>query len=293
MILKKGSKGAEVKQLQAALGLIADGDFGTKTEQAVKEFQIRNGLYPDGVVGEKTLAVLTATTLDTDLTNKAFPEIQIIDHLLPPAEYLHDKIYQNEYIILHHTAGWDNPIQVIDGWATDSLGRVATEFVVGGQRCSDGRDIYDGQILRAFPEGCQGGHIGKSGSSFMNLHSVGIEMCNFGGIKDGKTYTGAACLPSQRYSLTTPFRGYKEFHRYSDAQLQSTKKLLQYISQRDNIDLHQGLYQWIQLEGEKAFDFHQEAYDGKVKGLLTHGNIRKDKVDCPPQPELIDMIMSL
>ena len=72
------------------------------------------------------------------------------------------------------------------------------------------------------------------------------------------------------------------------------RELLLYIAKRDNIDLHKGIYQWIKQEGaEKAFDFHQDAYDGKVKGLLCHSNIRKDKFDMSPQPELIDMILTL
>ena len=58
MILKRGSKGKEVKELQAILGLAQDGVFGEYTEKAVKEFQLRNGLVADGVVGSKTMAAL-------------------------------------------------------------------------------------------------------------------------------------------------------------------------------------------------------------------------------------------
>lgn len=54
MLLKKGSKGDDVKKLQSKLGLNADGDFGQKTEDAVKSFQTKNGLTPDGVVGPNT-----------------------------------------------------------------------------------------------------------------------------------------------------------------------------------------------------------------------------------------------
>jgi putative chitinase len=54
MLLKSGSKGEDVKKLQEKLGLNADGDFGLKTETAVKSFQTKNGLTPDGVVGPKT-----------------------------------------------------------------------------------------------------------------------------------------------------------------------------------------------------------------------------------------------
>ena len=44
MLLKKGSRGEEVKQLQTALGLSADGIFGSGTEAAVKKFQKDNNL---------------------------------------------------------------------------------------------------------------------------------------------------------------------------------------------------------------------------------------------------------
>ena len=59
MTLKKGSKGAEVKELQNKLnklgyGLTVDGDFGTKTHNAVMHFQNYWGLSADGVVGSAT-----------------------------------------------------------------------------------------------------------------------------------------------------------------------------------------------------------------------------------------------
>lgn len=54
MILKNGSKGEDVKKLQAKLGLGADGIFGSGTEAAVKKWQAANGLTADGIVGEGT-----------------------------------------------------------------------------------------------------------------------------------------------------------------------------------------------------------------------------------------------
>lgn len=53
-ILKLGSKGSEVKTLQNKLNLLADGIFGSITEEAVKEFQRENNLIVDGIVGNKT-----------------------------------------------------------------------------------------------------------------------------------------------------------------------------------------------------------------------------------------------
>lgn len=59
--LKKGSKGTQVKRLQEYLnwfgnyGLVVDGDFGTKTDKAVRDFQKRTGLTVDGIFGSKSL----------------------------------------------------------------------------------------------------------------------------------------------------------------------------------------------------------------------------------------------
>jgi putative chitinase len=56
--LRRGSKGDDVKKMQAKLGLTADGDFGPGTEAALKKWQADNGLTADGIAGPKTLAKL-------------------------------------------------------------------------------------------------------------------------------------------------------------------------------------------------------------------------------------------
>ena len=56
--LRKGSQGLEVKHLQNALGISADGDFGPGTERAVKEWQAANGLVADGIVGPASVKKL-------------------------------------------------------------------------------------------------------------------------------------------------------------------------------------------------------------------------------------------
>lgn len=56
--IKKGSQGATVKQLQSALHLAQDGIFGRITDEAVRDFQRKNGLKADGIVGDTTWAKL-------------------------------------------------------------------------------------------------------------------------------------------------------------------------------------------------------------------------------------------
>lgn len=62
MLLKVGSKGEDVKKLQAKLGLTADGIFGNGTGEAVKKWQAVNGLGADGIVGAGTWAKMFPTT---------------------------------------------------------------------------------------------------------------------------------------------------------------------------------------------------------------------------------------
>ena len=62
MILKVGSKGDDVKKLQAKLGLAADGTFGPGTEKAVKKWQIDHDLNPDGIVGDGTWSKMFGST---------------------------------------------------------------------------------------------------------------------------------------------------------------------------------------------------------------------------------------
>jgi len=297
MVYKKGSTGRMVKAIQETLGLPIDGQFGPKTEAAVVAWQMDHNLVADGIVGKKTLEEMGI--LDTDMKKASLRlanGLNIQQEFLPKGEYIqNDQPILNDYVFIHHTSGWNNPFKVINSWGRDDRGRIATEFVIGGQNVKNNNDDHDGVTVQAFPEGCQGWHLGPTGSRYMNRHSVGIELCAFGYLTDdGKTYTGTTAHQDQIVELAEIFHKHAKWHKYSDKQLYSLKRLLQYIASRDSIDLQEGLVKWIHKMGAtKAFGFQQDAYEGKVKGLLTHTNVRKDKTDCFPQQELIDMLLSL
>ena len=292
MLLKKGSRGAEVKQLQIFLRLSADGIFGSGTEAAVKRWQTENGLIADGIVGDKTWTKMQPTSTDT--TEKFYEtneRLSIETHFLPKGEYKEGPT-KKEYLFLHHTAGWDNPYNVIDAWDRDTS-TIATEFVMGGQSIKGNSDVYDGRVIQAFPEGAYAWHLGNNGSQYMHEHSIGVEVCNFGYIKDGKTYAGTVPDPSQLVELAEPFRGYKLWHRYSNEQLKNLRKFILFIADRDTIDVRAGLVQEIKKHGAKGFDFNDNAFYGRTKGMWTHTNTRKDKFDMFPQQELLDMLVGL
>jgi len=79
------------------------------------------------------------------------------------------------------------------------------------------------------------------------------------------------------------FRGFYGFEKYTDAQIEAVRELLVFWNERYKIPLDYHDDMW---------DISNEALAGKA-GVWTHVSYRKDKSDCHPQPELIEMLKSL
>jgi putative chitinase len=107
-ILKRGSTGADVKELQTKLKKAGfnpgalDGDFGGGTEAAVIAFQRSSGLLADGIVGAKTLEKLKlkltpnndSDTRDIDPHSTPVLEkftIQVVSKMFPATPISHIK----------------------------------------------------------------------------------------------------------------------------------------------------------------------------------------------------------
>lgn len=92
MLLKLGSKGEDVKKLQVKLGVEPVGNFGPKTEEAVKAWQKKNGLKDDGIVGPGTWSKMfegtTATPVATALISNVALDIRKLKGHVPDNVYL-------------------------------------------------------------------------------------------------------------------------------------------------------------------------------------------------------------
>ncbi|HTA13058.1 MAG TPA: peptidoglycan-binding protein [Solirubrobacteraceae bacterium] len=84
VVLQSGSQGHQVKLLQKALGIKADGVYGPETEAAVRSFQASRGLSADGVFGAKTSAALHSQIASKTLMT-AF-DSQVPGEPAPPSE---------------------------------------------------------------------------------------------------------------------------------------------------------------------------------------------------------------
>ena len=304
MLLKQGSRGSEVKKLQEALGLSADGIFGSGTKSAVIKFQKENKLSADGIVGPATWE---AIGIDTDQDSAAEEtEYTTKDGLVIDREYLDKDEYVRDYgkieplgFFLHHTAGWDNPYKTIRGWNRDKRGRVATQYCIGGTNVK-GNTKHDGVVVECFPNNYLGWHLGKVGKFAISKFSGGVELNNFGYLKkkDGKyyTYVNTEVKPEYVCDLGYKFRGHQYWHAYSDKQIESLRLLLLHLKDiYPKMDLENGLPKLLKsgVHPKDAFEFNEDAYYARQFGLWTHTNVRKDKFDCFPQPELVEMLKNI
>jgi peptidoglycan hydrolase-like protein with peptidoglycan-binding domain len=90
MLLKKGSRGQEVAELQQALGIDADEVFSAGTRTAVESYQQKNGLLVDGIVGPQTLAAIREANATTDNSEKVYSPYQgllVNKYFLPKGDY--------------------------------------------------------------------------------------------------------------------------------------------------------------------------------------------------------------
>ena len=228
------------------------------------------------------------------------PTALFSDCFLPKGEYVKEEM-EKTHIFIHHTLGWHNPERVIKSWGRDSRGRVGTAFVIGGQSVKANDNKYDGAIYRAFDESYWAYHLGtRKYNPAAEKESIGIELCSFGPLTekaDGSyvTYTGTKVDQSQIEILDEPYKGYKAWHKYSDAQIEATVNLIHYLCEKYNIDPSSGLVHRVHDLGKTAaFNFDERVRSGNAEpGIYTHGMVRRDKSDIYPCQRLIDRLGNL
>jgi hypothetical protein len=302
MILKLGSKGPKVAEVQSKLGLKADGDFGPRTQAAVKLFQQQKGLEADGVVGNDTAHLMGVVLEELDTDNTYYNQV-LTNGLIIKKSYLGDDEYfaankPKKWLYLHHTAGGSNPFNVAKDWNNDTRGRIATQFIIGGPSLK-GDETNDGLVVECMPDASWAYHLGNNGNSAIHPQSVAIEICSWGQLvqRGDKyfTYTGDVVPANQVCDLGFKHRGYVFHHAYSPKQIQALELLIKEIVRRHpGIDIHAGLQDWLKkMSPAQAFEFNDDAFYGRYGGMFTHTNVRHDKVDCSPQPILLDMINRL
>lgn len=167
MILKKGSKGDAVKQLQTILGCRPDGVFGATTEKLVKEWQKAHGLKVDGVVGDKTWAAMMQAPRQSD---KAIDPLVVYN---PIDKHITRKEGRKiDYLVIHFTAGSTS--------AGDSETKTRNVFL--NRNASADFVVDDDTMLQVNPDPknyyCWAVGDGKGKYGVYNHNAVSIEICS-------------------------------------------------------------------------------------------------------------------
>lgn len=306
----------EIKNIQEVLKLPQTGVYDQLTEAAIKNFQQKNKLPVTGVFDNPTKELLLKDSTDGMLTTDLSDNQHVISKYLLKSDEYFTTDEPNEWLFLHHTAGWNNPFAVVNDWETDTRGKIGTEYIIGGRHLQTMDEKYDGTIVQCFPSHKNyAWHLGI-GNTKVHRASIGIEVCNFGWLvkegnefrtyptkrPDGTIRKGVLVNPSEVCDLKKDFRGYRYYHKVTDDQLASLKYLILKIANETGIDVRKGLKERIKASKDPftAFDFDPNIVAGKVKGLFCHTNVSPmskwktfEKWDLNPQPGVLDLITSL
>lgn len=194
-------------------------------------------------------------------------------YLLPKGQF-NDEVTTKKSIVFHHTAGGGTPKNVIDNWAHDTQGAIGTHYVIG----------RDGSIVQAIEEDKWAYALGVTNANYRTIEkqSIQIELIAYGYLnKRGSewiTAYGQSMKEEDIYLLPAPFKGFRAFHKYTDAQIMALVNLVPQICQRHGIKGSLSM---------ADFALEQSALNCAM-GFWTHNSFRADKTDVYPDARILD-----
>ena len=201
-------------------------------------------------------------------------KIKTVD--FPSDQYVR-KETKKEQIVLHHTVSSVGVKGDINWWLKDKR-RIATAIIIH----------HDGTPYQCFSTKYWAYHLGVKGGSFLDMHSIGVEIDSAGGLKKRESggwedIYGRYIEDSRVVEYKKGFRGYYAFEKYTGEQIETLRQLLLFWNDRYGIPLDYN---------ESMWDKSSIAIDGEP-GIWAHVSFRSDKSDVHPQIELINMLRSL
>lgn len=209
-ILKRGSKGAAVKALQSLLNtagavppLNLDGDFGFKTEIAVRAAQQRLGLVIDGKAGPQTMTALRRATTPPKANARPEPDKSAMNEpavpapvtpakVAPPPNAANLKLLDTarpiSEVIVHCTATPEDKDFTVDdirawhkqrGWSD-----IGYHYIV----------YRDGRVMLGRPVGQIGAHVTGHNTGTIGVAYVGGVASDGKAAKDTRTPAQSASL---------------------------------------------------------------------------------------------------
>lgn len=292
MMLKNMSKYNHkdiISQVQRMLNFVTHsssdvGGIWTNANKIVmQKFQEKNNLETHGEIDYKSYHLLFKEIYPTHKLWDEGDNVMMEYAVQGEIEEKHPKTS----IVWHHTVSNSDPFAVYKYFMDKNF---ATAFILGGNglmvQCFKDFEHFGFHLnMRQSDKTISQAHERK-----MAAQTVAVEICNWGSLdlKNGKffnTYGNEVNVDVQDYGKRG-FRGKQYYHKYTEAQLSELYRWTKSLLNRYNLKPTQ----------KKAditwFDYNKNAVNFK-EALFTHTNVRYDKSDLHPQPELLTVINEL
>lgn len=205
--------------------------------------------------------------------------MEIVKKHLTNGQYLTHE-YEKKSIFLHHTEG-TNAMSAWRWW-NSTPDRVGTAYIID----------RDGTIVECFDPKYWAFHLGiHNDDNWHEKHSINIELVSAGKLyQEGKHFRFYPLYPNKLRYTTIPkseveelrrdWRGYKYYHKYTEAQMDSVKWLMKEIvvkfpTIKANTDL-------------KSFqEYNSDVIKDHLPGIWSHSTVRRDKTDIYPGPDVL------
>jgi len=283
---------ASLKKLPVGYYLQVDGVFGKKSVAAMQNFQ-KSENFPITQTMDKNTYINLTKVLKMNVWNNPNVNCWVDANGVKGEQRFKNKT--KKFVVLHHTVSGGSPFSIKKYFEDKPF---ATQFVLGSQgdfvQCYKDMDNWGWHLNVNSVKKI----ITTQQERFLAENSTSVEICNFGAVdyKNGKFYNAYDRLIDESllidyrtiYGNNYKFRGATHFEKYTDAQIKSLKFWIIDMLKIYGLSLSND----DRKIDESWFNFDKNAYEGKY-ALFTHTNVRTDKSDLHPQPEIIQMLKEI
>lgn len=189
-----------------------------------------------------------------------------------------------DQIFWHHTAGLSADGAI--NWWNQTPDHVGTAYVID----------RDGKVYETFDPKCWGYHLGVKGDDDqIEKKSIGIEIVSGGQLYKNNDdffffplYPNKAGFkqidPKEVWEMEDEWRGFKYYHSYTDAQIESLIALTKQLIVDFKIKVQEN------FEGIEFYNFNDDIYKQHLQGIWSHSSVRNDKNDIVPYKPFLEKI---
>lgn len=300
------SSGDDVLYLQNKLkefGFFTDkvsGYYNQNTLMAVSNFQKHVGIKVTGEVNSHTWSKIinfnnkpiNKNEIDNKLVIVTKNDLKIYD-VKEEVSFYNEETTKKTILVSNTGFGYD-PNLIIKYWKpiykseTEILNK-SSHFIIG--RSSNITTKWDGIVLNTFDDKYWSYPYHKDIDS---KSIISIDICNYGPLIkiDDNFYSSGGCLVDKDEVVELDYLGYNYYHKYTDNQIESLRKLIIYLQLKHGLHIERGNYTELGFQPFYTKKWFIN-YQPKLSGLKTKNNFTLDILGLSPQDSVINMLNTI